>query len=712
MELLYLWIEDYKNIHHQGFNFSSEYRFAFTPTEFETVTETNGEEGKTVKAGNLEVKDIYPELKEEEKPFYNFFEPSEEVIRAWKKNHLNSDEKLGTITNVTAIVGANGAGKSNLLEFIKKEIREKISKIPRIGKVHPFIYVMRENNSNIFCSGERIEIKINSLNKTKVLVLEEFPEKKKLDQTFVFYSNQLNTFRNEGSSEASGPGKLISVSLSNGLLEAKGIFQKYNTINLENHLKFLRDNTSKAFNIILPFNPPEYLEIKIQLDYIPSNIDNSQRISFDKLKWEYIRLTLNPPAEITKFDLIIKFLKIKRIHKILDLIQSNYEKRDDTNPIDSPSFVDILEFEERIKRFLNLNTHQKYANARLILDDNQLFQSSYLNFFEKYFKEELQQKITYPQSNLEEEPIAITEISFIPRLDDFNKFLYLIENSEYDFFNFSWVGLSSGEEAMLSIYSKFYQTLFDPLGGESMFTKRRNLYLLIDEGEVGFHPEWQRKYLKYLIDFLPQIYAPANIQIILTTHSPFLASDLPKENIIFLQKAEPKTKEEKFEIVDGIQYERGKCIVVDGLKKDKTFGANIHTLLSDSFFLQEGLMGEFAKRKIKQITDFYKEVKIIEETLNKERVLDKSKDDRFIGKEKEYKTKKDNFWNIQKIIGEEYLAQIIKNHLEDLDLFLLNQLSSNEDRIEQFLKQHDISSVEKVLNKFKNSSIEKKNDKD
>jgi hypothetical protein len=31
MELLYIWIEDYKNIHHQGFNFSPKHRFKFTP---------------------------------------------------------------------------------------------------------------------------------------------------------------------------------------------------------------------------------------------------------------------------------------------------------------------------------------------------------------------------------------------------------------------------------------------------------------------------------------------------------------------------------------------------------------------------------------------------------------------------------------------------------------------------------------------------------
>ena len=65
--------------------------------------------------------------------------------------------------------------------------------------------------------------------------------------------------------------------------------------------------------------------------------------------------------------------------------------------------------------------------------------------------------------------------------------------------------------------------------------------------------------------------------IIFTTHSPFLLSDLPKENIIFLEKGK-----QVYPFDDGKQ----------------TFGANIHTLLSHGFFMKNGLMGEFAKDKI------------------------------------------------------------------------------------------------------------------
>lgn len=75
MELLYIWIDSYKNIHRQGFNFSPKYRFDFVPTTFEK---------DEVLGGNLtctENKD-FPD---------NFFDKG--------------------ISNVTAIVGEMGVGK-------------------------------------------------------------------------------------------------------------------------------------------------------------------------------------------------------------------------------------------------------------------------------------------------------------------------------------------------------------------------------------------------------------------------------------------------------------------------------------------------------------------------------------------------------------------------------------------------------------------------
>jgi len=86
-----------------------------------------------------------------------------------------------------------------------------------------------------------------------------------------------------------------------------------------------------------------------------------------------------------------------------------------------------------------------------------------------------------------------------------------------------------------------------------------------------------KKTIQYIIDFLNETDDAKYYHLIFTTHSPFLLSDIPKENIIFLND-EPSIKQ--------------------------TFGANIHTLLSDSFFMDDGLMGEFAKNKINKIIRF------------------------------------------------------------------------------------------------------------
>ena len=116
--------------------------------------------------------------------------------------------------------------------------------------------------------------------------------------------------------------------------------------------------------------------------------------------------------------------------------------------------------------------------------------------------------------------------------------------------------------------------------------KYQDICILIDEGETGFHPQWQKEYIHNLITILPKIFEGKKLQIILTSHSPFVISDLPKENVIFLDRDE-----------------NGLCKVTNIDKHKQTFGANIHTLLSDSFFM-DSLLGDFANEKIQKVLDF------------------------------------------------------------------------------------------------------------
>ncbi len=161
----------------------------------------------------------------------------------------------------------------------------------------------------------------------------------------------------------------------------------------------------------------------------------------------------------------------------------------------------------------------------------------------------------------------------------------------YDVIQIDWRNISSGEKAFLDLFSRLNYA-----NSELKFRERDKysgvvnsvewLYLYIDEGEIGFHPEWQKKYLDLLHKMVPVIFSGLKIQIILTSHSPFIASDLPFQNITFLDKIDGRVK---------VNIE---------LNFQNTFAANIHTLLADGFFLSGGLIGDFSKKKIQDIIDW------------------------------------------------------------------------------------------------------------
>lgn len=161
-------------------------------------------------------------------------------------------------------------------------------------------------------------------------------------------------------------------------------------------------------------------------------------------------------------------------------------------------------------------------------------------------------------------------------------------------------GLSTGEKQFLKLYSRF---LTFNLNNKNNLLKEKQFIILIDEFDIGFHPLWQRRFLCNWIKFLESFINKSvsnriNVQLILTSHSPFVVSDLPKQCINFLSKPDTSTND----------------MVDNSLKHKSTFGANINELYSDSFFLKGALMGDFAKMKVD---------KVIQELLNNDSLPDK-----------------------------------------------------------------------------------------
>ena len=127
------------------------------------------------------------------------------------------------------------------------------------------------------------------------------------------------------------------------------------------------------------------------------------------------------------------------------------------------------------------------------------------------------------------------------------------------------------------------KSLVDSLILLEHINNNENSLILLDEPDLAIHPKWQKSYINDLITSYKKL--DKKIHFVITSHSPFILSDLPKENVIFLK--------------DGKQVD----VDID------TFGANIHTLLSHGFFMQDGLMGEFAKGKINDVINYLNDKK-------------------------------------------------------------------------------------------------------
>lgn len=112
----------------------------------------------------------------------------------------------------------------------------------------------------------------------------------------------------------------------------------------------------------------------------------------------------------------------------------------------------------------------------------------------------------------------------------------------------------------------------------------KHINIVLDEVELYYHPEYQRTYIASFIDMLAGLHINKerikSINLIIATHSPFILSDVPKENVLCLQ--------------NGKSQFLGK----------ESYCANIYDLLNDSFFLDYP-MGEVAKRILDEVIEDY-----------------------------------------------------------------------------------------------------------
>ena len=169
--------------------------------------------------------------------------------------------------------------------------------------------------------------------------------------------------------------------------------------------------------------------------------------------------------------------------------------------------------------------------------------------------------------------------------------------------------LSSGEQQMIfninTITYHLYNLQsvhFSKNETEVIRIAYKNTAIILDEIEIYYHPDMQRELTSGILNALENIKRKGqkgieSIHIIYLTHSPFILSDIPSSNILRLDNGKIKTIEQQ------------------------TFGANIHDLLANDFFLKKGFMGQFAKEKIKEVIEIMNDVQEKKYKLNEINVV-------------------------------------------------------------------------------------------
>lgn len=147
---------------------------------------------------------------------------------------------------------------------------------------------------------------------------------------------------------------------------------------------------------------------------------------------------------------------------------------------------------------------------------------------------ELQYIVEILEKNNPQRP---SELSYT--LDDPTNILSLIkhvDNLPSDIsarFRYGWDSLSSGEFAKINLFNQIYQSLEQ--------SNSKNIIILLDECDLYLHPEWQRIILSELLNLVSDLKSQKNIQLLITTHSPILASDFLPSDVIYLERDDTHT---------------------------------------------------------------------------------------------------------------------------------------------------------------------------
>ncbi|PDZ13942.1 AAA family ATPase [Bacillus anthracis] len=645
MEILYLWVEKYQEgtINKQGFNFSSQYRFQYNPS-----------------IGELNV---------QENPNYlsYFFNEGNQY-----------DSSIGWIQNITAIIGENGTGKSTILEFIMDNltIKDEDERKPASKEEIRSVIVLQNSVTmeKIVYHHEALEIKSGSYKEYELELIPYVNEEndgywirktivpKMKDTTFIFFSNIFDAKKVFNPFQ-----KVINLSTNYLIRDDIGIRFKETSLSeslmhrykeIERQIEFVFKSSLK-YEFVHEIPVPTKVEIMLADEErkIWRKIENATDQLGSFFNWfseNFQNVVYDVPtrdsSSYSEFRLSFYFAMVQHLYMEILGASAKFREKiaewlEETKTYYDNNFLHIqLMFTHllnKLDEFIGRNNQDKTGNEKSVFNDAEIARTLIKNMYNALISMDECLQEGWAQ---EEDFDTITMKLKMEHQEKFLKFYGYYKESyrSHPYLNFDWLDLSSGQKAMLNLFARFYTTVNEE--SYKSINVNDNLIILIDEGELYFHPQWQKKFIQLLIRFLTKLYKGKRIQLILTSNSPFIISDLPSSNVIFLEKTP-----------DGME-------VIDGLENhQQTFASNIHTLLGHSFFMREGLIGSFAKEKINNIANLL---------IN--------------GSKKEVDDRKEEIEKVIQVIGE----PLIKDQLlKELEVHAKVKLLTINDEIEFIKKQ-------------------------
>jgi hypothetical protein len=561
MELLYLYLDDYNIFKKKGFCFSSEFEISIKQEKHKQLL--------TIRLNP----DYIP----------NFFENP-------------------NILNAFAIIGQNGTGKSMLLEFIRNSLPDGAGGFDKecivVLKSHP-----RDNiiSNYIIYVTPNINLAINDETERFILKRLEKPKKRgylKINHTieslsdtiFINYSNIVDlkipaTITNmkidleDEQSSSTGFRNISTMAMlakdqedflnSNGRSVDK--VDAYKSREFGRNVEFM----ASEYRHLLDFELPNYLTVTLMDDDEKSFIRESKTFDwlFKLLKEydkEFIQKTEDQKALFFLYFLRATFFNLIRT----DLTSSSISL--------IPEYISKTKgksFEDFFRTLLNKmkKTRPKGVSSSSLAEKSDAI-LKFVDFVYEYLIKTQEPRVLVDSDKLLALPVSFKGTFSIQNFID----RYVKAKSITDFLQFKWRSLSSGEQSMLTLISRFYRLSLE-LNQDDL---HRDVVILLDEPDLYFHPEWQRTLLAKLLGYIPEILPNRKIQFIITANTPYLVSDLLPTNVILLRK------------------EKGQLHVnTASTIKKTTFASNIHTLLSEDFYVSN-FLGEFAKAKIEKLVRF------------------------------------------------------------------------------------------------------------